>query len=137
MRLKHTMSRPVADRIPARSRAWSGVMLYLALVVLPGALTAEEQISREEFVAQSHEDLLTPCKDPAFVSCLGASETQCLQRVNKLVEECSQKLPAIINPKNFDDSAGEYASCVFGGLQQAFDMSSEQIGQCENRAGLR
>lgn len=114
-----------------------GVLLYLLLAALPAALNAEEQISREAYVAQSHKDLLAPCKSPAFVECLGSSETRCLAQVNTLVEQCSQKLPATITTKNFDESADEYASCVFGGLQQTFDLSSEQIGQCETRAGLR
>ncbi|MDZ7804593.1 hypothetical protein [Thiohalophilus sp.] len=121
----------------AGSRAGHAAMLFLVLVLQPVWLPAEEQISREEYVAQSHEDLLGPCKSPAFVKCLGTTEAQCLRQVNQLVRDCSRKLPAIITTKNFDTVADDYASCVFGGLQETFGMSSEEIGQCENRAGLR
>ena len=119
---------------------WGGgyfAVLLLCLGVLPVSLLAEEQISREAYVAQSYDDLLGPCKDPDFVRCLGSSEKQCLEQVNRLVDQCSRRLPAVITTRNFDNLADEYAGCVFGGLQEAFGMSSEEIGQCENRAGLR
>lgn len=137
MRSENALNRSNNTSRPARVSTGWGALLYLLLAVLPAALTAEEQISREAYVAQSHKDLLAPCKSPAFVECLDSSETRCLAQVNKLVEQCSQKLPAILTTKNFDESADEYASCVFGGLQETFNLSSEQIGQCENRAGLR
>lgn len=119
-----------------RRLARTGIRILL-LVSFSAPISAEQQMSREDYVAQSHEDLLAPCRSPGFASCLGTSEQECLDRVNRLVEDCSQKLPATITEKNFDASADDYASCVFDGLQKSFDMSSEEIGQCENRAGLR
>ncbi|MFP3874764.1 MAG: hypothetical protein ACLFQT_12015 [Thiohalophilus sp.] len=112
-------------------------MLCLILFGAPLELVAEEQLSREQYVAQSHDDLLAPCQSEAFVSCLDTTEAQCTRQVNQLVETCSEALPDILTADNFNDSAVGYASCVFDGLQEAFARSSEEIGQCENRAGLR
>ncbi|MDZ7662656.1 hypothetical protein [Thiohalophilus sp.] len=100
-------------------------------------LVAEEQMSRDQYVAQSHDDLLAPCQSEAFVNCLGTTEAQCTRQVNQLVETCSAALPAILTADNFNDSAVGYASCVFDGLQEAFGKSSEEIGHCENQAGMR
>lgn len=112
-------------------------MLYLVLAGLSGPVFAEEQLSREQYVAQSHDDLLAPCRSEAFVSCLETTEAQCIQQVNRLVETCSEALPANLTAENFNDSAVGYAGCVFDGLQEAFDKSTEEIGQCENEAGMR
>ncbi len=129
------------SRLSGRGLAWRRrgywAVLLACLGVLPLSLGAEEQISREAYIAQSYDDLLGPCKNPAFVRCLGTSEKQCLQQVNRLVDQCSRRLPATITTQNFDDSADTYASCVFEGLKETFGMSNEEIGQCENRAGLR
>lgn len=115
----------------------AGTMLYLVLAGLSGPVFAEEQLSREQYVAQSHDDLLAPCRSEAFVSCLETTEAQCIQQVNRLVETCSEALPANLTAENFNDSAVGYAGCVFDGLQEAFDKSTEEIGQCENEAGMR
>ena len=109
--------------------------LFLLAVSFP--LAAEQTMSREDYVARSHDDLLAPCKNENFARCLGTSRSECENRVNQLVKDCSQKLPANLTEKNFDVSADEYASCVFGGLQKSFNKSSEQIGDCENQAGFR
>lgn len=127
----------LSGRALAPGRRGYLAVLFLCLGVLPVSPGAEEQISREAYVAQSYDDLLGPCKSPAFVRCLGTSEKQCLQQVNRLVDQCSRRLPATITTQNFDDTADTYASCVFGGLKETFGMSNEEIGQCENRAGLR
>lgn len=114
-----------------------GMVLLLLWSLLPEAALAEQKMSREDYVAQSHEDLLAPCHNSAFVSCLDTSTQECTSRVNSLVEKCSRQLPKTITETNFDGVADDYASCVFGGLQQAFDKTSEQIGQCETQANLR
>lgn len=115
----------------------AGMLFMLFSGVWSTPLAAEQQMSRDDYVAQFHEDLLGPCKNSSFVACLGTSEAECLSQVNELVAQCTGKLPEIITEKNFDNAADDYASCVFDSLQQAFGKTSEQIGQCENRAGLR
>lgn len=130
-------SRLATGGLPARFLPVVGTLLYLILAVLSGIVHAEEQISREQYVAQSHDELLAPCQSEAFVSCLETTEAQCTGQVNRLVKTCSEALPASLTADNFNDSAVGYASCVFDGLQDAFDKSSEEIGQCENQAGMR
>ncbi|MFO8025336.1 hypothetical protein [Thiohalophilus sp.] len=137
MRFTLSQHRRLSGRAHAPAQCGYFVVLFLFLGVLPSLLVADEQISRETYVAQSYDDLLGPCKDPAFVRCIGSSEKQCLQQVNRLVDQCSRRLPGVITTQNFDNSADEYATCVFSGLQEIFGMNSEEIGQCENRAGLR
>ena len=41
------------------------------LVAFP--LCAEQKMSREDYVARSHDDLLAPCKNDEFVQCLGTT----------------------------------------------------------------
>jgi hypothetical protein len=109
--------------------------LFLLSASFP--LAAEQSMSREDYVLRSHDDLLAPCRNEGFARCLGTSSSECEKRVNQLVTDCSGKLPATITEKNFDASAGDYVSCIFAGLQKSFNKSSEEIGDCENRAGFR
>jgi len=111
--------------------------LLLMLTFLSGIAAAEEQLTRKQYIEMFRDDLLAPCHETSFVSCLESTEAQCVKQVNKLIEKCGQKLPDIINKNNFNTSVDHYANCVFGGLQQQFDKSSEEIGQCETRAGLK
>ena len=138
MRQEHDIDGGLStSRRPTRAPITLGIMLCL---LLPGAsmeLVAEEQMSREQYVAQSHNDLLAPCQSEAFVNCLGTTEAQCTRQVNQLVERCSEALPASLTADNFNDSAVGYAGCVFDGLQEVFRKSSEEIGHCENQAGMR
>lgn len=109
---------------------------FLLLTILSTVAVAEQQLSRQQYVAMFHDNLLAPCHDAKFVACLDSSEASCVKQVNQLVESCSKELPATINQQNFDAAADGYANCVFTGLQKQFGKTSEEIGSCETRAGL-
>ena len=121
------------------SGVYQPALLLLALFLAGTAsdVLAEQQLSRQQYVEMFREDLLAPCHNPTFVACLDSSTAHCQQQVSGLIDTCSQQLPATITRQNFDSSADEYANCVFNGLHEAFGKSSEEIGMCETRAGLR
>ena len=92
-------------------------------------VSAKEQ-SRDDFIASMKTDLLMPCSDKNFMKCIGSNESECTTKVNQLIRDCKNSLPAVLTDTNSDSIADNFSVCFSSGIITAFSVSEKKYNTC-------
>lgn len=106
------------------------MIVGLTIIMSYTQLVSAKDQSRDDFLESMKPDLLKPCSDSAFMKCVDSNESECIVRINHLIQDCKINLPVVMTDINRDKSADKFSVCFNKGIIKKFSISEQKYNSC-------